>query len=116
MRVLIFLIFLIFCSISFGQINFYKTYSGSGYDKAEGIAQLEDSSYIITGSSSSWSGNSDAFLLHLDSLGNYLWSRNFGGQESDCGNQIAERQRLGVVVGMYDFSQRVFAVSCATPD
>jgi hypothetical protein len=104
MRVLIFLIFLIFCSISFGQINFYKTYSGSGYDKAEGIAQLEDSSYIITGSSSSWSGNSDAFLLHLDSLGNYLWSRNFGGQESDCGKRVLYNSDLGFYVAGYSNS------------
>ncbi|MFM7682163.1 MAG: T9SS type A sorting domain-containing protein [Bacteroidota bacterium] len=98
-------IVLIFISSQlFGQINFYKTYSGNGYDKGEGIVQLEDSSYMITGSSSSWSGNSDAFLLHLDSLGNYLWSRNYGGQESEGGRRVLYNADLGFYVAGYSNS------------
>lgn len=99
------LIFLLFCcSQLFGQIHFYKTYSGNGYDKGEGIVQLEDSSYMITGSSSSWSGNSDAYLLHLDSLGNFLWSRNYGGQESDVGKRVLYNSDLGFYVAGYSNS------------
>ncbi len=98
-------IILIFLSSQlFGQISFYKTYSGNGYDKGEGIVQLEDSSYMITGSSSSWSENSDAFLLHLDSMGNYLWSRNYGGQESDGGRRILYNADLGFYVAGYSNS------------
>ena len=66
MRILIIFLFAVFTFNGFGQISFYKLYSGNGYDKGEGVVQLADSSYTITGSSSSWSGNSDAFLLHLD--------------------------------------------------
>jgi hypothetical protein len=104
MRILTFLFLLINCKSFFGQIQFYKTYSGNGYDKGEGIVQLEDSSYIITGSSSSWSENSDAFLLHLDSLGNYLWSRNYGGQESDGGRRVLYNTDLGIYVVGYSNS------------
>ena len=104
MRILTFLFLLINCKSFFGQIQFYKTYSGNGYDKGEGIVQLEDSSYIITGISSSWSENSDAFLLHLDSLGNYLWSRNYGGQESDGGRRVLYNADLGIYVTGYSNS------------
>ncbi|MFM8242588.1 MAG: hypothetical protein ACKN86_07265, partial [Crocinitomicaceae bacterium] len=88
MRILIIFLFAVFAFSGFSQISFYKLYSGTGYDKGEGVVQLADSSYTITGSSSSWSGNSDAFLLHLDSLGNYKWSRNYGGDEADIGRRV----------------------------
>jgi len=80
------------------QISFYKLYSGNGYDKGEGIVQLEDSSYIITGSSSSWEGSSQAFLLKIDSVGNYKWSQNFGGPESETGKRVLYNKDLGFYI------------------
>lgn len=104
MRILIILFITCCFSTIKGQINFYKTFSGNGYDKAEGIVQLKDSSYTITGSSSSWSGNSDAFLLHLDSLGNYKWSRNYGGNESDIGRRVLFDSTAGYFIAGYSNS------------
>jgi len=104
MRIISLLLLISACIQANGQISFYKTYSGNGYDKGEGIVQLEDSSYVITGSSSSWSDNSDAYLLHVDSLGNYLWSRNYGGQESDGGKRVLYNADLGFYVAGYSNS------------
>ena len=57
------------------SIAFYKSYGGNGYDYGQGVTQLPDSSYAVTGSSSSFfDGPSQAFLLRVDSLGNFLWS------------------------------------------
>jgi hypothetical protein len=98
MRILTILSFLILQNIVFGQIAFYKLYSGNGYDKGEGIVQLEDSSYVITGSSSSWEGSSQAFLLKIDSLGNYLWSQQLGGPESEEGKRVLYNKDLGFYV------------------
>ncbi len=98
MRILIFLFLNTLAWQLNSQINFYKIYSGNGYDRAEGIVQKEDSSYLITGSSSSWAGDSDAFLLHLDSLGGYLWSKNYGGLESDGGKRVLYNADLGIYV------------------
>ena len=104
MRILIIFLFAVFTFNGFGQISFYKLYSGNGYDKGEGVVQLADSSYTITGSSSSWSGNSDAFLLHLDSLGNYKWSRNYGGNESDIGRRVLFDTTWGYFIAGYSNS------------
>ena len=79
MRLLIVLLFI--SSLSIAQSSFYRLYSGAGYDKGEDVVQLQDSSYVIVGSSSSWGDNQAAFMLHVDSLGNYLWSNNYGGPE-----------------------------------
>jgi hypothetical protein len=104
MRILTLIGILIISFTGFTQISFYKLYSGSGYDRAEGIIQHSDSSYTLTGSSSSWTGNSDIFLLHLDSLGQYKWSRNYGGNESDIGRRVLYDPINGYFVAGYSNS------------
>lgn len=104
MRLLITLTFLAWIGHFQSQIVFYKMYTGNGYDRGEGIVQLADSSYTITGSSSSWGGNSDAFLLHVDSSGNYLWSNHFGGDESDGGRRVLHNEGLGYYIAGFSNS------------
>ena len=60
------LLLLLLTNFSFGQISFFNFYSNNGVDKGEGIVQLEDSSYVVTGSSSSFSNSSQAFLMKID--------------------------------------------------
>lgn len=73
----------------FGQTAFYQVYSGNGYDRGEGIAQLPDSGYLVTGSSSSFEdAPSQAFLLRIDSMGNYMWSSSYGGAEFEEGKRV----------------------------
>lgn len=98
----IILVFLVSATESFGQISFYKQYSNNGYDYGEGIVQTEDSSYIITGQSSSFTeGPAQAFLLKVDSLGNYLWSSHYGGNESDGGKRVMYIENDGILVAGY---------------
>lgn len=104
MRILIQLFALFALTNASAQISFYKLYSGTGYDKGEGIVQLEDSSYVITGSSSSWEGSSQAFLLKLDSLGNYKWSQQYGGPESETGKRVLYYKGVGFYVAGFSSS------------
>ena len=72
-----------------GQPGFYKVYSGTGYDRGEGVAQLPDSGYVVTGTSSSFDeAPSQAFLLRIDKLGNYVWSQAYGGPEFEEGKRV----------------------------
>lgn len=113
MRTLILFTYCLLFSAVWGQINFFNLYTDNGDDFGEGIVQLEDSSYVITGSSSSFGfGPSDAFLLKIDSLGNYLWSKNYGGVEADVGRRVMYNPGDGFYVagttnsfgsGAYDF-------------
>ena len=104
MRILISFIILCVSLLSYGQNNFFKMYSGSGYDRGEGIVQLEDSSYAITGSSSSWGESSQAFLLKIDTAGNYLWSQSFGGAESEAGKRVLYNADLGFYIAGFSNS------------
>ena len=78
------------------QINFFNYYSDNGVDKGEGVVQLEDSSYVITGSSSSFAnGSSQAFLMKIDSLGNFQWSNHYGGAGSESGRRVLYKKNFG---------------------
>ena len=116
MRILI-IISLLFCSsFTFGQIAFFHLYTNGGDDNAEGAVQLEDGSYVITGSSDSYPGGigSQAFLLKMDSVGTPIWSKHYGGHEMDQGKRVAYHEGFGFLVagttnsigaGGYDFYQ-----------
>lgn len=84
------------------QTNFYKQFSGDGYDYAYGVIELPDSSYMITGSSSSFTeGPSQMFLLHIDSLGNFIRSSSYGQDGSDVGQRVKQLSTGEFFVGGY---------------
>lgn len=82
----------------FAQKSFYTTYSDKGYDVGEGIVQLKDSGYLITGSSGSFTGSSQAFILKTDKYGTREWSKNYGGLESEKGRRIFHIENDGIYV------------------
>lgn len=104
MRIIILIISLLsFSAIS--QINFFEEYAGVGNDFGQGVIQLEDSSYVITGGSSSFSGGqTDVFLLCIDSMGQYKWSTYFGADESDWGRRVMHIENYGYYVAGYSNS------------
>lgn len=102
MKVSTLLLILLLPGLGYSQSNFYKQYSSGGYDFGQGIVELPDSSYVITGASSSFQdGPSQMFLLKIDSLGVYDWSHHYGGSETDWGIRIEHIENDGFFVGGY---------------
>ncbi len=105
MRLLSVVALIILSPFVHGQIAFHKLYSNNGYDFGQGVVQLEDSSYVICGSSSSFTdGPSQAFLLHVDAEGNYLWSNHYGGSESDGAKRVAYIPQNGFIAAGFSNS------------
>ena len=105
MRILGFLVFLSIAHVGFGQIDFFYLYTSNGDDSGQGIVQLPDSSYVITGSSSGFDvASSQAFILRIDSLGNYLSSTSYGGAESEVGRRILYKENVGFYIAGYSNS------------
>lgn len=99
MRILIFIAFIGLSAAASGQIKFFRMFTNNGSDIGQGIVQLEDSSYVITGSSSSFQdGPSQAYLLKIDSMGNYQWSRHYGGSEIDGGRRVLYKKDFGYFI------------------
>ncbi|MBK7682220.1 MAG: hypothetical protein IPJ26_07015 [Bacteroidetes bacterium] len=69
---------ILFAEISSAQITFQKTFGGTGSDAGTGVQQTNDGGYIITGSIANFgAGNSDAFLIKTNAIGNGFEWRYF---------------------------------------
>jgi hypothetical protein len=103
MRGIVVVISLIFALSVQGQnINFIRSYGNTGYDYGKDIKQDLDTGYIVTGSSSSFtSGDADAFLLKVDSIGDFEWSYNYGGPGSDWGESLVLTKDSAYAIGGY---------------
>jgi hypothetical protein len=84
---------------AFSQVKFQRTYGGNGYDDGRCVKQTYDGGYIIAGSTSSFgAGLSDILLLKVDSLGNPLWAKTFGGANIDRGYSLDITNDSGFVI------------------
>jgi hypothetical protein len=73
-----------------GNLLWYKTWGGTLWDYAIGIAASNTGEIYITGNTKSYgSGDSDFFLLKYDSPGNLIWSRIWGGTSEDIAGGVA---------------------------
>lgn len=89
MRGIVLTVFM-YCFASFGQgIGWMNTYGNAGYDFGRDVKQDMDTGYVCTGSSSSFADpDAEAFLLKVDSLGNFMWSYNYGGEGTEWGESL----------------------------
>jgi len=95
MRYLGLFVFLAWVWSAGAQNRFYKLYSGSGFDKAEDVLALPDSSYLVAGSSGSWEENAQGFLMKIDQFGTYQWSQAYGAQETEEIKRVFHRPGIG---------------------
>lgn len=88
-----------------GTIEWQKSYGGSGIDIANSIKSTSDGGYIVAGLTQSNDGDvtvnygfSDYWIVKLNSIGNILWQKSFGGSKSDVANSIQITPDGGYVV------------------
>ncbi len=82
---------------SIGDLEWQRTFGGSEADAAEDIIQTFDGGFLVTGYtySSNWDvdenyGNSDFWVIKLDSIGNLEWEKNYGGSDFEWPFSILE--------------------------
>ena len=76
--------------------------NGVGYS----IQQTYDGGYILTGHKSEWisDGIQDLCLIKLDSLGDTVWTKTYGGEGPDWGTCVRQTQDEGYIVVGYTMS------------
>ncbi|MBN1212727.1 MAG: hypothetical protein JXA92_09135, partial [candidate division Zixibacteria bacterium] len=76
-----------------------KNYGGSYNEGGNSCLQTADGGYVALGSTYSYgTGDHDIYLLKLDSLGDTLWTRTFGGSGTDYGYDIQSTVDGGFVI------------------
>ncbi len=85
-----------------GNIVWQKAYGASGTDRIFSIQPISDGSFMAAGDSNSFgAGLFDAWTLHLDSNGNILWRKAYGGTFNDQGVSLtATRDGAFLIAGV----------------
>ncbi len=85
---------------SLGNVLWTKIMGGPGEDEAASIDKTKDGGYVICGYSDSLSGLylDDVYLAKLDSMGNILWTKFYGGSEPDWGRCVRQTSDGGYII------------------
>jgi hypothetical protein len=82
-----------------GNLQWQKTFGGSGRDYGNFVKQTFDNGYIITGYTLSFgAGGDDLWIVRTDESGNLLWSKTYGGAQSDVGYCLQETIDGGYII------------------
>jgi hypothetical protein len=86
---------------SHGDTLWTKTFGGSQTEVAESVRQTSDGGYVIVGSTSSGHSSNDVYLIRMDSAGDTLWTRTYGGFTIDWGHSVEETLDHGYIIAGY---------------
>jgi len=82
-----------------GNIQWTKTYGGTGEDLAYSVQQTSDGGYIVAGYTGSFgAGSSDFFLIKTDANGNLQWAKTYGGISHDEAYSVQQTSDGGYIV------------------
>ena len=88
-----------------GQVTFQKTFGGNSVDYAYAVQQTDDDGYIIAGYTLSFgAGNRDVYLIRTDVNGNTLWTKTYGGNNTDYAWTIQQTADHGYIIGAHSGS------------
>ena len=86
-------------------ITFQRTYGGPADDLCFSAAQTADGGYVLAGVTESFgAGGFDCYVVKMNSYGDTMWTRTFGGPHFDGGWSVVQTADSGYVVTGYTCS------------
>jgi len=81
-----------------GEVRWAKTYGGSDKDLASGVIATADGGFAAVGSSDSFGGYVEIYVVRTDGQGKLLWSNVYGGNGYDSGTALLQTDDGGFLV------------------
>ena len=106
-KIVFFLTFfiIIYCNAQAPAIEWQKNFGGSASENGYSIIQTQDGGYIVVGDTNSsngditgYHGNTDVWVVKLNSSGIIEWQKALGGTFVDKGNYIIQTQDGGYIL------------------
>lgn len=89
-----------------GDEEWSKTFGGEGNDRCWSLIQTGDGGFLLAGeTTSTGAGEEDVWLLKTDPEGTMLWSRSYGGAQSDRCFSVVEADDGGYVLAGQTYSE-----------
>jgi len=84
---------------SLGDSLWSRTYGGYGDDLASSVIQTGDGGYLLAGGTVSFgTGDGDMWLVKTNASGDSLWSKTYGGSESEGANSVIQTNDGGYLL------------------
>jgi len=84
---------------SLGNTQWCRLYGGPDYDAAYSLQQTADGGFIIAGRTSSFgAGGIDMYMLRINSFGDTLWTRTYGGTYIDYARSVMQVSDGGFIL------------------
>src|SRR6185369_15785641 len=96
-----------------GQKVWEQSFGGTDYDALTCLQQTSDGGFILGGVSTSGSGGGksasafggyDFWVIRLDTLGNKVWDKSFGGSDNDWLYSVLQTSDGGFALGGWSLS------------
>jgi hypothetical protein len=81
-----------------GDTLWAKTYGTAEDEQGWSVQQTFDHGYIISGFTGPYLMASDIYLIKIDSIGNLLWTKTYGGAADEKGRQVVQTSDTGYIV------------------
>ena len=86
-------------------IEWEDIFGGVNNDKGYSVQETSDGGYILAGYTYSFgTGESDVYLIKLDSNGDTIWTKTYGGDSYDVGYSVQETSDGGYIIVGYTYS------------
>ncbi len=86
-----------------GDTLWTRKFGGPQWEMGHCVQQTRDSGYIVAGEASSFGDGPQVYLLRTDASGDTLWTRTYGGADSETGFSVRQTNDGGyIVVGNTD--------------
>jgi len=93
---------LLLVSSSNAQQRWERTYGGADWDYGSSVQQTQDGGYIVAGETYSFgAGSNDVYLIKTNASGGTLWTRTYGGTNSDAGRSVQQTSDGGYIIAGY---------------
>lgn len=82
-----------------GNTAWTKTYGGTDLDEGRSVWQTTDGGFIIAGFTYSFgAGSRDVYLIKINSFGDVLWEKTYGGVSAEIGYSVQQTEDGGYIV------------------
>ncbi len=79
--------------------DWQKTFGGTKKDQPYSVTATSDGGAVVAGACKSFSeGRTDACVLKMDSKGNILWTKSYGGKKRDTARSVVETSDGNIVL------------------
>jgi uncharacterized delta-60 repeat protein len=87
-----------------GDVQWAKTYGGTGEDWAYSVQQTSDGGYIVAGGTLSFGAGGDILLIKTDANGDVQWAKTYGGTDYDYAYSVQQTSDGGYIVAGWTIS------------